>query len=127
MDNLKHTLKVQNDFENFLPHTQSIDACLEEPSSISWPYNLVKGIYLNIMPTLPLRGDIMEEDSQQEFKQIGMLQLIRNMLSPRTLPHIIMIAVISSILLFLVSTQEVLVAMSFISLSISYVVSINAI
>jgi len=33
-----------------------------------------------------------------------------------------MIAVISSILLFLVSTQEVLVAMSFISLSISYVV-----
>ena len=64
----------------------------------------------------------MEEDSQQEFKQIGMLQLIRNMLSPRTLPHIIMIAVISSILLFLVSTQEVLVAMSFISLSISYIV-----
>ncbi|MGB2121408.1 MAG: hypothetical protein ACPH17_07265, partial [Candidatus Poseidoniaceae archaeon] len=45
-----------------------------------------------------------------------------NMLSPRTLPHIVMIAVISSILLFLVSTQEVLVAMSFISLSISYVV-----
>ena len=44
------------------------------------------------------------------------------MLSPRTLPHIIMIAVISSILLFLVSTQEVLVAMSFISLSISYIV-----
>ena len=64
----------------------------------------------------------MEEDSQQEFKQIGMFQLIRNMLSPRTLPHLIMIAVISSILLFLVSTQEVLVAMSFISLSISYVV-----
>ena len=63
----------------------------------------------------------MEEDSQQEFKQIGFLQLIRNMLSPRTLPHIIMIAVISSILLFLVSTQEVLVAMSFISLSISYI------
>ena len=63
----------------------------------------------------------MEEDSQQEFRQIGMLQLVRNMLSPRTLPHIIMIAVISSILLFLVSTQEVLVAMSFISLSVSYV------
>ena len=63
----------------------------------------------------------MQEDSQQEFRQIGMLQLIRNMLSPRTLPHIIMIAVISSILLFLVSTQEVLVAMSFISLSVAYV------
>lgn len=63
----------------------------------------------------------MEEDSKHEFRQIGMLQLIRNMLSPRTLPHIIMIAVISSILLFLVSTQEVLVAMSFISLAVSYV------
>lgn len=63
----------------------------------------------------------MEEDSKDEFRQIGMLQLIRNMLSPRTLPHIIMIAVISSILLFLVSTQEVLVAMSFISLAVSYV------
>ncbi len=64
----------------------------------------------------------MSGDSKQEFEQIGILQLIRNMLSPRTLPHIVMIAIISSILLFLVSTQEVLVAMSFISLSISYIV-----
>ena len=62
----------------------------------------------------------MAEDSNHDFKQIGIFQLIRNMLSPRTLPHIIMIAVTSAILLFLVSTQEVLVAMSFISLAISY-------
>ena len=64
----------------------------------------------------------MAEDSNQDFKQIGFLQLIKNMLSPRTLPHIIMIALISSILLFFVSTQEVIVAMSFISLAISYVI-----
>ena len=63
----------------------------------------------------------MTEDSQQEFKHTGILELILNMLSPRTLPHIIMIAVISSILLFFVNTQEVIVAMSFISLSVSYV------
>lgn len=63
----------------------------------------------------------MAEDSNHDFKQIGIFQLIRNMLSPRTLPHIIMIAVTSAILLFLVSTQEVLVAMSFISLAISYI------
>ena len=64
----------------------------------------------------------MAEDSNQDFKQIGFLQLIKNMLSPRTLPHIIMIALISSILLFFVSTQEVIVAMSFISLAMSYVI-----
>ena len=29
----------------------------------------------------------MEEDSQQEFKQIGMFQLIRNMLSPGPTTH----------------------------------------
>ena len=42
------------------------------------------------------------------------------MMSPRTLPHIIMIALISTILLFLVNTQEVFVAMAFISMSVSY-------
>ena len=62
----------------------------------------------------------MTDESEDQFEQIGILQLIRNMLSPRTLPHIIMIALISSILLFLVESQEVFVAMSFISLAISY-------
>ena len=62
----------------------------------------------------------MSEEIETQFEQIGILQLIRNMLSPRTLPHIIMIALISSILLFLVNTQEVFVSMAFISLSVSY-------
>ena len=63
----------------------------------------------------------MSEESGEIIEQIGIIQLIKNMLSPRTLPHIIMIALISTILLFLVDSQEVLVAMSFISLAISYV------
>jgi len=62
----------------------------------------------------------MTEESEQPLEQIGMLQLIRNMLSPRTLPHILMIALISATLLFLVESQEVLVAMTFISMALSY-------
>ena len=42
------------------------------------------------------------------------------MLSPKTLPHIVMIAVISAILLLLVNTQENFVSFAFISLSLSY-------
>ena len=62
----------------------------------------------------------MSENPESQFEQVGILQLIRNMLSPRTLPHIMMIALVSTILLFLVNTQEVFVAMAFISLAISY-------
>ena len=62
----------------------------------------------------------MAEESEHPLEQIGMLQLIRNMLSPRTLPHILMIALISATLLFLVESQEVLVAMTFISMALSY-------
>lgn len=64
----------------------------------------------------------MSEDSESQFEQIGIIQLIKNMLSPRTLPHIIMIALISIILLFLVESHEVFVAMAFISLAISYTI-----
>ncbi len=64
----------------------------------------------------------MSEESDEEFERVGIFQLIQNMLSPRTLPHIIMIALISSILLFLVDSQEVFVAMAFLSLAISYVI-----
>ena len=63
----------------------------------------------------------MSDESGEPFEQIGIIQLIKNMLSPRTLPHIIMIALLSTALLFFVESQEVLVAMSFISLAISYV------
>ncbi|MGY8745122.1 MAG: hypothetical protein ACKVG2_01045 [Candidatus Poseidoniales archaeon] len=63
----------------------------------------------------------MTEESENPIEQIGIFQLIRNMLSPRTLPHIIMIALVSTILLFLVNSQEVLVAMIFISMALSYI------
>ena len=64
----------------------------------------------------------MSEETSEELAPIGILQLIGNMLSPRTLPHIIMIAVISSILLVMVGANEQFVAMSFISMAISYVI-----
>ena len=64
----------------------------------------------------------MSEENSEELAPIGILQLIGNMLSPRTLPHIIMIAVISSILLVMVGANEQFVAMSFISMAISYVI-----
>ena len=63
----------------------------------------------------------MSDANSEEIAPVGIFQLIGNMLSPRTLPHIVMIAVISSILLAIVSANEQLVAMSFVSLSISYI------
>ena len=63
----------------------------------------------------------MTEESENQIEQIGIFQLLRNMLSPRTLPHIVMIALVSVILLFLVNSQEVLVAMIFISMALSYI------
>tara|TARA_Y100000766_G_scaffold100666_2_gene86013 strand:- start:7343 stop:8683 length:1341 start_codon:yes stop_codon:yes gene_type:complete len=74
-----------------------------------------------MMLSLAGLGEPMSEESGEKVEHIGIIQLVKNMLSPRTLPHIIMIALISTILLFLVDSQEVLVAMSFISLAISYV------
>lgn len=64
----------------------------------------------------------MSDETSEELAPIGILQLIGNMLSRRTLPHIIMIAVISSILLLMVGANEQFVAMSFISMAISYVI-----
>ena len=64
----------------------------------------------------------MSDETSEDLAPIGILHLIGNMLSPRTLPHIIMIAVISSILLVMVGANEQFVAMSFISMSISYVI-----
>ena len=63
----------------------------------------------------------MTEESESPIEQMGILQLIRNMLSARTLPHIIMIALVSATLLFLVDSQEVLVAMTFMSMALSYI------
>ena len=74
-----------------------------------------------MMLSLAGLGGTMSDESGESFEQIGIIQLVKNMLSPRTLPHIIMIALISTALLFFVESHEVLVAMSFISLAISYV------
>ena len=64
----------------------------------------------------------MSEESTEEFEQVGIFKLIRNMLSPRTIPHIIMIAMISALLLVMVESNETFVAMAFISMSISYII-----
>ena len=63
----------------------------------------------------------MSEESNEDFEQVGIIKLIRNMLSPRTIPHIIMIAIVSAILLAMVESNETVVAMAFISMSISYI------
>ncbi len=62
----------------------------------------------------------MEDEPEEKFEQVSVFHLISNMLSPRTLPHIVMIALISMILLFLVDSHEVFVAMAFLSLAIAY-------
>ena len=64
----------------------------------------------------------MSEESTEDFEQVGIFKLIRNMLSPRTIPHIIMIALISALLLVMVESKETFVAMAFISMSISYII-----
>ncbi|MEL0101783.1 MAG: hypothetical protein VW862_08810, partial [Euryarchaeota archaeon] len=62
----------------------------------------------------------MSEENMESMKQISFLDLIKNMFSARTLPHIVMIGVVSIILLALVSSQENFVSFAFISLSASY-------
>jgi len=62
----------------------------------------------------------MSEDNTDSLEQIGFLDLIKNMFSTRTLPHIVTIGLISIILLTLVSSQENFVSFAFISLSASY-------
>ena len=64
----------------------------------------------------------MTEEIIQESNQIGFLDLIKNMLSARTLPHIVMIGIVSFLLLLLVDTQENFVSFAFIALSISYAI-----
>jgi len=64
----------------------------------------------------------LTEEIIQESNQVGFLDLIKNMLSARTLPHIIMIGILSFVLLLLVDTQENFVSFGFIALSISYAI-----
>jgi len=65
---------------------------------------------------------VMDDEPEEKFEQVSVFHLIANMLSPRTLPHIVMIALISMVLLFLVDSHEVFAAMSFLSLAISYTI-----
>jgi len=64
----------------------------------------------------------LTEEIIQESNQVGFLDLIKNMLSARTLPHIVMIGILSFVLLLLVDTQENFVSFAFIALSISYAI-----
>jgi hypothetical protein len=64
----------------------------------------------------------LAEEIIQESNQVGFLDLIKNMLSARTLPHIVMIGIVSFLLLLLVDTQENFVSFAFIALSISYAI-----
>ena len=67
-------------------------------------------------------GGTMSSHGNVSNQKIGLIKLILRMLSPKTLPHIISIAVISSILMLFVSRFENFVALAFISLSISYLI-----
>lgn len=63
---------------------------------------------------------LTEQEDNKVVPQIGFFDLVKNMFSARTLPHIVMIGVLSSILLLRVDKDENLVSFAFISLSISY-------
>jgi len=56
----------------------------------------------------------------ESVEKVGIFHLIRMMLSPRTLPHIFTIALLSGILMLFVKSYEVQTAYAFISLSVSY-------
>ena len=62
----------------------------------------------------------MSEEVNEEVVSIGMFELIRRMLSPRTLPHIVLVAIISGILMAMVSSYEGISAILFLSFSASY-------
>ena len=62
----------------------------------------------------------MSEEVDEEIESIGLFELIRRMLSRRTLPHIVLVAVVSGILMAMVSIEEGLSAILFLSFSASY-------
>ena len=62
----------------------------------------------------------MSEQADEEIETIGMFELIRRMLSPRTLTHIVLVAVVSGLLMAMVSFDEGLSAILFLSFSASY-------
>lgn len=62
----------------------------------------------------------MGEEIDEDVESIGMFELVRRMLSPKTLPHIILVAIVSTILMVITDTNQGLAAIMFLSFSISY-------
>ena len=62
----------------------------------------------------------MGEEVDEVVESIGMLELVRRMLSPKTLPHIILVAIVSAILMTITDSNQGLAAIMFLSFSISY-------
>lgn len=62
----------------------------------------------------------LTEQEDMQIEKIGIIQLVTRMLSLRTLPHIVAVALLSSVLMLFVNSNEEFVAMSFISLALSY-------
>ena len=74
-------------------------------------------------PQAKPRGMLLtEQEIEKIAPQIGFFDLVKNMFSARTLPHIVMIGVMSSCLLLLVERYENMVSFAFISLSLSYAI-----
>tara|TARA_B100001996_G_scaffold382042_1_gene372838 strand:- start:4774 stop:6054 length:1281 start_codon:yes stop_codon:yes gene_type:complete len=62
----------------------------------------------------------MGEEVDEVVDSIGMIELVRRMLSPKTLPHIILVAIVSAILMAITDSNQGLAAIMFLSFSISY-------
>ena len=62
----------------------------------------------------------MGEEIDEVVESIGMFELVRRMLSPKTLPHIILVAIVSAILMTITKSNQGLAAIMFLSFSISY-------
>ena len=53
-----------------------------------------------------------------DFENINIIQLTKRMLSPKTLPHLVVAGLISVLLFYLVRVNDVLTSVAFLSLSI---------
>lgn len=57
-----------------------------------------------------------------DFENINIIQLTKRMLSPKTLPHLVVAGLISVLLFYLVRVNDVLTSVAFLSLSLSYLI-----
>ena len=57
-----------------------------------------------------------------DLENINIIQLIKRMLSPKTLPHLVVAGLISVLLFYLVNINDVLTSVAFLSLSLSYLI-----